>query len=174
MKATDRKFRKAVVLLTFVCTVVVLTGCGTVHHQLRLEPGYTPQAGTKVEVGPVENATGKTVAVNVEPLLADALAEALRREDLLWAGSGPKKLVVRSKIVEYDEGSAVKRWLLPGWGSTVLSIECDLHEADRLVGSVQARRTISIGGFYTVNAWKTVFASIAKDVVGELQTQIGR
>jgi hypothetical protein len=41
-----------------------------------------------------------------------------------------------------------------------------------MVGSVEARRTVSFGGAYTIGAWKTVFASVAKDVVKELQTQM--
>lgn len=57
-------------------------------------------------------------------------------------------------------------------GTTVLSIQCDLRDNDMLVGSAEARRTISIGGGYTVGAWKTIFSSIAKDVVKDIMSEM--
>jgi len=93
----------------------------------------------------------------------------------LWAGApAGEHLILTSQIVEYEEGDAFKRWLLPGWGTTVLSIHCELKDSatGKLLGAVEARRTISIGGAYSIGAWRTVFASVAKDVVKELRAKI--
>lgn len=125
-----------------------------------------------VEVGAVTNQTGHTFEVNVEQLLTNALAEELRSENLLWSGGESRRLVLMSSIVEYEEGDAFKRWLLPGWGSTVLTVRGDLKDGERLVGSVDARRTVSAGGVYTIGAWKSIFGDVAKDIVGELRTKI--
>jgi hypothetical protein len=78
-----------------------------------------------------------------------------------------------SKLVEYDEGDAFKRWLLPGWGSRVLSLHCGLRDtaSGKMVRTADARRTVSFGGAYTIGAWKTNFASVAKDVVSDLRSQ---
>jgi hypothetical protein len=43
---------------------------------------------------------------------------------------------------------------------------------DQLVGSEQARRTVSIGGAYTIGAWRTIFNSIAEDIVDDLREKI--
>jgi hypothetical protein len=94
---------------------------------------------------------------------------------LLWTpGSTGDHLIINTKIVEYDEGDAFKRWLLPGWGSTVLSLHCELKDSQSgsIVGNADARRTVSFGGAYTIGAWKTIFASVAKDVVNALRTQM--
>lgn len=156
---------------------LVLSGCGAVSHETRLVDNYAPKPDSRIEVGPVTNATGQEpkvddAAVNIEQLLSDALVKKLRQEDLLWSADSSPKLVLLSKIVEYEPGDAFKRWLLPGWGSTVVSIECELRDANQLVGTVQARRTVSFGGAYTIGAWRTVFASIADDVVAELRGKL--
>lgn len=167
----SRQYRNLLILLS-ILTIMVLTGCGAVQHKVTFQEKYSPQAQTKIEVGQVTNETKETFDVNVEQMLTDALAEELRKEAMLWDGGSNTKLVLNSKIVEYAKGDAFKRWLLPGWGSTVLTIQCDLKEGDKVVGSVEARRTVSIGGGYTIGAWKTIFASVAKDVVKDLRSQI--
>lgn len=137
---------------------LVLSGCGAVSHEAILLNKYVPEPGSRIEVGKVTNATGQAPkvdeqVVNIEQLLTDALTEKLRRGDLLWAGGPDRKLVLITKIVEYEPGDAFKRWLLPGWGSTVVGVECELRDANDLVGTVRARRTVSFGGGYTIGAW---------------------
>lgn len=161
-------------ILLSILTIMALTGCGAVQHKVTFQDNYSPQARTKIEVGQVTNETKETFDVNVEQMLTDAFAEELRKETMLWDGGSDTKLVLSSKIVEYAKGDAFKRWLLPGWGSTVLTIQCDLKDGNKVVGSAEARRTVSIGGGYTIGAWKTIFASVAKDVVEDLRSQISK
>lgn len=154
--------------------VLVLSACGTVEHKLNLLNNFTPEVATGVEVGKVTNETGKTFdsEVNVEEMLRRALTDKLMAEKLLWGAATPKKLVLDSKILDYDEGNAFKRWLLPGWGATVLTIQSDLRQDGQLVGTVDAKRTVSAGGGYTIGAWKTVFDQLAGDVVEDLRSKI--
>ncbi len=101
--------------------LLIITGCGSVQHNVSLQNDYIPKPETKIEISMVTNETGEQFDVEVEKMLADAFAEALREENLLWTGGEGHKLTLSSKIVEYQKGDAFKRWLLPGWGSTVLS-----------------------------------------------------
>jgi len=134
------------------------------------------KADTRIEVGPVTNETGKTVDVDIPKMFTDALTEQLTDDHLLWSGGSHDvdHLVITTKIIDYDEGDAFKRWLLPGWGSTVLSIHCELKDSasGKLAGSVDAHRTVTFGGAYTIEAWQSIFASVAKDVVGDLRSHI--
>jgi hypothetical protein len=164
--------RRSFTLLLIAVLVAIIPGCGSVNHKLSLLDTYAPEPSTKIEVGRVTNETGKTFDIATEQMLADAFAEVLRKEKLLWVGGEDHKLVLTTRIVEYEKGSAFQRWLLPGWGSTVVSIQGDLRHADQVVGSFQARRTVSIGGGYTIGAWRTIFASVAKDVVNDLRSKI--
>jgi uncharacterized protein DUF4410 len=173
MKRTEK-------ILPPICLLVILalavTGCGSVSHQAQFQPTYVPKADTRIEVGPVTNETGKAFDVDIPKMFTDALTERLTDDQLLWGGGSQDvgHLIITTKIIDYDKGDAFKRWLLPGWGSTVLSMHCDLKDSvsGKLAGSVDARRTVSFGGAYTIGAWRTIFASVAKDVVGELRSQM--
>jgi hypothetical protein len=150
-------------------------GCGAVEHSAQFEPTFVPKADTKIEVGPVTNDTGKKFDIDLPKMFGDALSEELGNKNLLWTqGQKGDHLIIATKIVEYDEGDAFKRWLLPGWGSTVITLHCELKQSGSgtLVGSVDAHRTVSFGGAYTIGAWRTIFASVAEDVVKELRAQI--
>lgn len=152
----------------------LLSACGTVEHKVNLLNNFTPDQATGVELGKVTNETGKTFdpEVNVEDMLRRALTEKLTAEGLLWSNATTKKLVLDSKILDYDQGDAFKRWLLPGWGATVLTTQSDLRQDGQVVGTVDAKRTVSAGGAYTIGAWKTVFDNLSGDVVEDLRSKI--
>ena len=172
MKRNKQTSRGLFSVLSCLVVALAISGCGSVQHKVNFHNKYLPQPGTQIEVGKVTNETGETFDINVEQMLTDALAEQLRKKAILWEGTSGSKLVLSSKIVEYAKGSALKRWFLPGWGSTVLTIQCDLKEGSKVVGSAEARRTVSFGGGYSINAWKNIFAGVAKDVVKDLRSKI--
>lgn len=160
------------VVLTTVGLFLVV-GCGTVQHRVDLENKYLPSKDTQIEVGPVANETGETFDIDVEKLFADALADTLKKENLIWDGKdGTPHLVITSKIVEYEKGNAFKRWLMPGWGSTELVIECDLSNEGLSVGQARANRSVAFGGGFTIGAWETIFADIAEDMVADLKSKL--
>jgi len=80
------------------------------------------------------------------------------KKKLLWTGESTPKLVLNCKIIEYDKGNAFKRWLYPSWGITLLNIQCELKDRNKVVGSARARHTVSAGGLYTIGAWKFIFS----------------
>lgn len=152
-----------------------LVGCGSVEHRLDLKTGVTVDPSTKIQISKATNVSGQKFEVDVEKLLADALAEKFKDENLLASGTDAgQSLLISSKIVEYDEGNAFKRWLMPGWGSTILTVESDLKQGSTLVGTVHARRTVSMGGGYSIGAWKTIFGDLAEDIVTEVKTKISK
>jgi hypothetical protein len=160
-------------LAAILLSLLLVAGCGTVEHRVALEQQYVVQPGTKVEVGAVKNQTGKTFEIDVQKMLADALGNALKERNLQWKGEATPKLVLAADIVEYEAGDAFKRWLMPGWGATVLVVRGTLVDADnRTVGSVEAKRTVEAGGGYTIGAWETIFRDVANDIVTRLREQL--
>jgi hypothetical protein len=165
-----RFHRPSAALLT---ALLLVSGCGTVEHKVALDNRYSVLPGTKVELGPVKNETGQTFDIDVEKMLADAFSEALKEKDLQWTGGSAPRLVLTADIVEYAKGDAFKRWLVPGWGSTVLVVRGALYDSDnRKVGSVDAKRTVDAGGGYTIGAWERIFRNVADDVVSKLAEQV--
>jgi hypothetical protein len=157
-----------------VAILCLLSACGTVEHKLTLVDNFSPESTTAIEVGKITNETGKTFGpeIDLEDMLRRALTEKLTADYLLSNNTTQDKLILDSKILDFDEGNAFKRWLLPGWGATVLTIQSDLRKNGQLVGTVDAKRTVSAGGAYTIGAWKTIFDGLAGDVVEDLRSRI--
>jgi len=151
---------------------IVAGGCGAVHHSVDFQKDYAPKAETRIEVAKSTNATGEKFDIDVEGMMTNALVEAFQSEELLFTGSAKAKLTTTCKILEYKKGDAFKRWLWPGWGATVLDIQCDLADAGHVVGTVYARRSVTAGGAYTVGAWEKIFTHVARDVASDLQGRI--
>lgn len=158
---------------TILMLVLLLAACGTVEHKVALDQGYAARPGTKVVLGPVRNQTGQTFDIDVEKMLADALTQTLKDKNLQWTSDPAPRLVLTADIVQYEKGDAFKRWLWPGYGSTVLVVRGGLADADgRKVGSVDAKRTVDAGGGYTVGAWESIFRNVAEDIVAKLSEQL--
>jgi hypothetical protein len=150
-----------------------LTACaGTVQHKVDFKSGYTTKVGTKIDVGKVLNNTGSQFQINIEQLLRESLVSKLKNAGLLYEGVGDRPMIMDTKIIDYAEGDAAKRWLMPGSGATVLSIQSVLRDGSDVVGSVDARRTVTAGGLYSAGAWKTIFGDLADDVVTDLSSKM--
>ena len=166
---SERKVSLAAIVILFVFAA---SGCGSVHHTLDFQNNYGPKADTKIEVGPVANETGEKFDIDIEKMFATALAEKLRYKGLIWEGKEGSKLTTNCKILEYKKGDAFKRWLMPGWGSTVLTVQCDLADNNNVVGVINARRTVDAGGGYTIGAWEKIFGQLAMDIAEDVQSKI--
>jgi hypothetical protein len=154
--------------LTLICG-----GCANVQHQVKLNKEHLPKEDVSIKVSKVVNDTGFDFDIDIEEMLADALEDQLLEEDLLWLGGKEPALIMESRIIGYKKGSAFKRWMMPGWGATELSIRCDLKDdKNNQVGSAIASREVVAGGGYTIGAWKTVFKDVANDVAEDLKEQI--
>ncbi len=168
--------RSACLLLPFVVLASLLAGCGTQTKNVKLEEGYQCPKDTKIEVPPAKNATGKTFAeIDVEKVLTEELIKALSEEgicaDNVYTGY---HLLLPCRIAEYQPGDAFKRWLMPGYGSTVLDVKCELleHGNDKPVGTAEARHTVDAGGGYTIGAWKYIFGNLSKEIAKEVKAKI--
>ena len=165
------------------CWIVVLilillgVGCGgkTRHQEVREEALFALPAGAKIKVEDVVNDTGQVSSVDMIGLFWVALENALKEENLLWIQrSDGNPLNLEAHILEYEEGHALQRWLMPGFGSTVLHARVDLRNGSETLGSFEAHQTVSLGdGFTTIRGWEKVFAGAAKDIVEQIKLKAG-
>ena len=155
-------------------TIAWGTGCASARHKLTMKSDYQLKPNTCFEVGMVSNASGKEFDIDVEKRFSEALTEKLRNEDMLWKSGGASGLQVRTRITCYEKGNAFYRWLSMPSGATVLSVECDLWEEGRIVGSAEATRRVHAGGLYSIGAWSSIFSDVAKDLVADLRRQANR
>ena len=159
--------------LILTMPILFLTACGTVEHSVRVadQQAFTP--ATKVVVADVSNKTGETFDINIEQMLREAMVKELTTENLLGHAGNPNVVSMNINVIEYRKGDAFKRWLMPGYGSTVLVVEATLLDADGNVdATAQANRSVDAGGGYTIGAWKTIFGDVASDLVSDLKARI--
>jgi hypothetical protein len=173
MKRPPKRRQYSIIVLLVILAAVFLGGCANVQHQASFTKNYLPEEDVRIKVAEVVNDTGFNFDIDIEKMLSDNLEEQLNEENLLCLGELEPNLFLKSRIIGYKKGSAFKRWMMPGWGATELSIHCDLKDGkNNLVGSAAASREIVAGGLYTVGAWETIFKEVANDVAEDLRNQI--
>jgi hypothetical protein len=164
MHANTRTF----CILAALSAVLMLAACGTSHHVAKVNADYVRPAEVRIGVGQISNDTGLEFDVDVVQMLRGQIEEALRAKNLLAESSSAGVITLKARIVEYEKGSAFKRWLVPGFGSTVLKVQCELLDGGQVVGFAEARRTVDAGGGYTIGAWKSIFRDVARDLVADV------
>jgi hypothetical protein len=101
------------------------------------------------------------------------MVNELTKESLLGQRGSPGVVTMDVNIIEYRKGDAFKRWLWPGYGSTVLVVEATLLDVEGNVdASAQANRSVDAGGGYTTGAWEKIFKNVAADLVSDLKVNI--
>lgn len=159
--------------LLYIFPLLLLVACGTVEHSVRVEDQQAFGVDTKILVGEVANKTGESFDIDIETMLRDAMVNELMKESLLGQQGSPDVVSMNVNIIEYRKGDAFKRWLWPGYGSTVLVVEAILLDAEGNVdATAQANRSVDAGGGYTTGAWKEVFEDVAADLVSDLKVNI--
>jgi len=151
-----------------------VTGCAT-PSTMKGESDLLPKPGARVELHSVTNVSGKNFDVDAVGLLRKAMQTALSDEQLAWAaGDNPEHFIVNLEVTHYRPGNAFKRWLLPGYGSTVLAVRGKLSDASTgaVAASIDYQRSVHAGGAFTIGAWETIFQTVADDLAQDLKTRI--
>ncbi len=165
-------FRNASLFLS----ALVLVGCGATQFETKLPESWVLEPGEAIEFLPIENATGSALEVAAENIFNKHMTKLLQERKLLAAPDQPASVVLKSKLVEYERGSAVGRWLLPGVGTTVCTVHAELldKKTGALVGRMEARQTVSFGGLYSIGAEYYICERAAEDLISEIDRRLGK
>ncbi len=161
-----------------VFCALLLAACGATSHTAEFAPDFVARQGAAVRVGVVEDAVpvaqkGDRAGFDFANELRLQLLSHLENAGLTPATDADPAYTLNATIVHYQPGNAFSRWLMPGAGATVLSVEATLYDGETEVAHVNALRSISAGGGYTIGAWRTIFDTVAQDVVEELKPKLG-
>lgn len=156
---------------------VALTACGTVKHNATFSQDLKPGISATFRVGDVVDAASKDkrgdhADFDIATEMRARLIEELGKSKLLAREGDSAVYVLNARITDYQPGDAFKRWLAPGLGSTIAVVECDVYQGQDKVGTIRANRSVEFGGAYTAGAWKSIFASVAEDIVGEIEKKL--
>lgn len=157
---------------------LALSGCGSVTQSTKLEPGFVPATRFAVSVGEVTDASPpypNDEKVDLDPVqtLRSQIEQKLVEHEVAAPPlPGAALYVLVSEIREYRPGSAFKRWLVPGYGSTVLWVESELRDGEKKVAQLHNKRTVDAGGAYTAGAYESIFSDLAEDIVKDLKSRL--
>ena len=81
-------------------------------------------------------------------------------------------LVLTCDIERFAEGSALKRWVMPGWGSTLVSVAVMVWEkpGDNILSTFRSQSSVKEGGLYTVGADQYILSVAFNDIVDQLRS----
>jgi hypothetical protein len=80
------------------------------------------------------------------------------------------KYVLSCEVTNYLPGNAAKRWVMPGWGTTVGKVTAMIQDAqtDNVLIIIEGNANIGVGGLYSVGAWQYIVPVAVQDVVNQL------
>ena len=160
-----------IIILSFLVTFLFI-GCST-KSSLVLKEGYKFGNNPKISIDKITNNTSKVYEHNIEEFMKEALFEELKNNELLVLNN-ESKIDLQVSILEYEEGNAFKRWILPGWGATVLKIEAILKENGDVIATSKIDSNIPAGGGYTIGAWKYIYTDVAKKLVSDIKEEYAK
>ena len=161
----------------FVLVVLItafLAGCGATNLDSKLPESFSLQPGQTIEFLPIENVTGKALDPPADQIFNVYMSGLLKERKLLNVTTEPATVILKSKLIEYEPGNAFGRWLLPGLGTSVCTVDAEILEkgTGALVGRVQSRQTVSIGGAYSIGADTYICKRVADDLIKEIEKKI--
>ncbi len=155
-----------------VTLIFLLSGCATPGSGTGPTKNLEQLADYQYSLGRVTIPKDADYEIDAAGMLRSAMEISLREKGLLIdRASAANRYIINAHILDYEMGSAFKRWLLPGYGSTILSVHTEITDpqSNAVVAELEHRQMIGAGGFYTVGAWEGVFASVADDIVRDIQ-----
>jgi hypothetical protein len=157
-------------LLLASATVALLAGCAAQVGAGADLPAQAPRAlPVDVRLEPCIDRTetpGRSLALDA----TRAFDEKIRatKEFVVRDGS---RFKLACDVSGFVEGSAVKRWILPGWGATVGQVSAMLTDATtgEILIIARGNATVAGGGLYSIGADTYIVASAVDEVVRQLR-----
>ena len=156
--------------LSFLLVTTFLVGCAS-SSDIKMNSDVLIE-NLSIDTVVASNNTGSDFdGTDVVALMEAAVKTEILKEGLLLVSPERANHSLEVNIIQYTKGNAVARWLMPGAGKTILSVEARLvSETGTTVAESQATESIGGGGLYTVGAWKKVFDKVATSLVKDIKS----
>jgi Domain of unknown function (DUF4410) len=145
------------------------SGCAT-EQASRVEAPYVPDRDQTVRVVRCEDRTGTQTGRDLAREATQHLVEKLQ-DAKLFQVADDAPLVLTCDIERFEEGSALKRWLMPGWGATQadIAVMAWRQPGDQILATFRSHAHVDAGGLYTIGADRYILSVALDDIVGQLR-----
>jgi hypothetical protein len=105
--------------------------------------------------------------------IANEATQSLREKVLasgLFVISQDARLMLTCDVEHFAEGSALKRWIMPGWGTTKAKLTVMIWDQARntVLGSLSSVSVVDSGGLYTIGADQYILGVAISNIVDQL------
>ncbi len=159
-------------MLTVLSASILLAGCETQSAAVIHEPGKPP-AERVVRVDPCLDRTGFKGGRDLGTEATEALISKVRGGGVFEV-KAEAPLMLTCDIERFAAGSAVKRWLLPGWGQTQAGLTVMLWKMpeQEVLATFKNLSAVRGGGLFTIGADQYILDVAIGDIVGQLEAWV--
>jgi len=148
-----------------------LSGCAATSH-VATEIGNRPELSFPIQISvqPCIDRT-KTQVTDLGAQATEAFQKELNATNEFSVVSNSRYLLY-CEVTNFMPGNAVKRWIQPGWGTTVGQMAAMLQDSKtgEILIIFEGNATVGSGGLFTVGAWNYIVPTAVKDIVIQLQS----
>jgi len=155
---------------------LILVGCGTTTT-LNIPTGKKINivGRIKVEIPQKKVSVAPELDANILAKMKTGLESELEKRCFKIARGGKGRYVLKTSILTYKPGSALKRWIMPGWGATILRAKSIIAQgADgKTIAEIDFDGNVSGGGLYTMGAKDYIADWFSEELAKKLRETVG-
>lgn len=155
-------------------TVITSAGCATQSVVQFSEP-YKPERHQRVSISHCIDRSGYVGDRHLAEEGTRSLTDKVRDLGVFQiAPESQSQLLLTCEIEQFVEGSALKRWVVGGWGRTQAQIAVMVFEkpGDKVLATLRSHAEVSSGGLYTIGADRYILGAAVDDVVDQLESWV--
>lgn len=158
---------RAAYLVLFVA--VLAGGCATQSTSLVQKP-FDSIGHRSIRIMPCVDRSGTAGDRDLGAELRSCLSAKIREKGPFQIREDAP-LVLTCDIESFAEGSALKRWVMPGWGTTQATVSVMLLEKpeDTVIATFRSHSEVGMGGLYTIGADQYILDVACADIVKQLR-----
>ncbi|MEN8124839.1 MAG: YajG family lipoprotein [Bacteroidota bacterium] len=155
----------------FFLIVLILLMPGHSFPKTTSNQRFNFESNKKIEIGDIIMPYYEEYDIDVKNIFRTELESSLSEKGLLCIAKQKNDCnILNIKVNDYEMGSTFKRWLLPGFGATILEVKCELKNSKgELIAIFEHSRSITSGGLLTIEGSTTVIKKVSKDITEYLE-----
>ena len=149
--------------------VIALISCVTQSADQYLKP-FDASKYKIIRIEPCIDRTGNAGPRNIAVEATQSLREKISESELFKIRPDGE-LMLSCDIERFAEGSALKRWIWPGWGATKAKITVMIWEqpSQTVLAVLSSVATVESGGLYTIGADNYIIGVAMDEIVSKLK-----
>jgi hypothetical protein len=171
-RAKPQGFRICLVLITALLGASSLISCET-YSAVQIQQPLEKSKPHKIRIERCTDRTDYKGKHNLAEEATRALIDKLE-DSGLFEIAPEAQFVFTCDIERFAEGSAFKRWLMPGLGATQAEVVVMVWErpGEKVLAEFRSESAVKMGGLYTIGADQYIFGAVFDEIVDQLKVWV--